>query len=75
MFNFAFMTEYEKIKEYLQTYFVWSNNEYIHKTGISVFIDCEEPYIIESNKNNASTFKTLLGLKRHFNKYKIKYYT
>jgi hypothetical protein len=69
------MNEDEKIQEYLDNYFVWSNNWYIHKTGISVFIDCEEPYIIESNKNECATFKTLLGLKRHFNKFKRKYYT
>lgn len=68
------MTERQKIQEYLNNYFVWSNNEYIHKTGISVFIDCEEPYIIESNKNESGFFKTLLGLKRYFNKFKIKYY-
>ncbi|CAB4136411.1 hypothetical protein UFOVP584_2 [uncultured Caudovirales phage] len=69
------MTEYQKIIQYLDTYFTWSNNEYVHKTGISVFIDCLEPYIIESNKNESGNFTTLLGLKRYFNKYKRKYYS
>jgi len=68
------MTEREKILHYLHINFKWHNNEYIHSTSISVFIDCEEPYIIESNKNESATFKTLLGLKRHFNRFILKYY-
>jgi len=66
------MYESEKIERFLKKNFTYKDNEYCDGQ-ISVFIDCEAPYIIESGKNESQTFKTLKKLRKLHNKYKEYY--
>lgn len=53
----------DDIKEYLDNFFKWEDNWYVDDYEISVFIDCEKPFIIESNQNESFLFCNLKELK------------
>lgn len=62
------------INKYLEKYFIWKDNWYFDIYGISVFTDCEKPYIIESNKNESFLFSNIKELKKIHKEIIKKYY-